>query len=357
MKLINYLFIALVFVSSCKEENEPVPTFAKDYGSGIYIATDNGVNFYKNGVLRSNIFQKVNGITLNKVNKIKFQGTKAYIATEKSLFSANVKSFESMGEADGFMNLVDFDFVAMGRIFAVDKDDAKVKVVDIDRMEITSDVETGDSTKPVFIVSKSFRSFIMNGGAVPDSLKDSTIVAIDYKDELVPFANMMGSLHIGDNPNSAVAVTGLRVLCKGIYDEGNLLSNTFSSLSKVNPYDMELYWNVPLSGIYNANNLISKDDGDTYYFTAEDGVYTMSNSGTGVLQLPLSIVSDVLCFQDEEYSIYNSADSTTTYFNRDVLYINDSENSKNTIYKYNLDIGAYIDTIVVDSPVKDIAFY
>ena len=357
MKLINYLFIALVFVSSCKEENEPVPTFAKDYGSGIYITTDNGVNFYKNGVLRSNIFQKVNGITLNKVNKIKFQGTKAYIATEKSLFSANVKSFESMGEADGFMNLVDFDFVAMGRIFAVDKDDAKVKVVDIDRMEIISDVETGDSTKPVFIVSKSFRSFIMNGGAVPDSLKDSTIVAIDYIDELVPFANMMGSLHIGDNPNSAVAVTGLRVLCKGIYDEGNLLSNTFSSLSKVNPYDMELYWNVPLSGIYNANNLISKDDGDTYYFTAEDGVYTMSNSGTGVLQLPLSIVSDVLCFQDEEYSIYNSADSTTTYFNRDVLYINDSENSKNTIYKYNLDIGAYIDTIVVDSPVKDIAFY
>ena len=334
-----------------------MPTFAKDYGSGIYITTDNGVNFYKNGVLRSNIFQKVNGITLNKVNKIKFQGTKAYIATEKSLFSANVKSFESMGEADGFMNLVDFDFVAMGRIFAVDKDDAKVKVVDIDRMEIISDVETGDSTKPVFIVSKSFRSFIMNGGAVPDSLKDSTIVAIDYIDELVPFANMMGSLHIGDNPNSAVAITGLRVLCKGIYDEGNLLSNTFSSLSKVNPYDMELYWNVPLSGIYNANNLISKDDGDTYYFTAEDGVYTMSNSGTGVLQLPLSIVSDVLCFQDEEYSIYNPADSTTTYFNRDVLYINDSENSKNTIYKYNLDIGAYIDTIVVDSPVKDIAFY
>ena len=34
MKLINYLLIALVFVSSCKEENEPVPTFAKDYGEG-----------------------------------------------------------------------------------------------------------------------------------------------------------------------------------------------------------------------------------------------------------------------------------------------------------------------------------
>ena len=357
MKLINYLLIVLVFVSSCKEETEPAPSFAKDYGSGLYIATENGINFYKNGVLSSNIFQKVNGITLNNVNEIKFQGTNAFIATEKSLFSANVETFESKGESGGFMNLVDFDFVSMGRIFAVDKDDSKVKVVDIDRMEIISDIETGDNTKPVFIVTKSFRSFIMNGGSVADSLKDSTIVAIDSKDELVPFANMMGSLRIGDNPNSAVNISGLKVLCKGIYDEDNLPSNTFSSLSRIDPWDMELDWNISLGGIYNANNLISEDDGNTYYFTAEDGVYTMSNSGTGVLQLPLSIVSDILFFQDEEYSIYNPADSITTYFNRDVLYINDAQNNKNTIYKFDLDIGSYIDTIIVDGPVKDIAFY
>jgi hypothetical protein len=357
MKLINYLLIALVFVSSCKEDNEPAPTFAKDYGDGMYIVTENGVNFYKNGVLSSNIFQKVNGIALKNVNKIKFQGTKAFIATEKSLFSANVETFESKGEAGGFINVVDFDFVAMGRIFAVDKDDSKVKVIDMERMEITSDVETGDSTKPVFIVSKSFRSFIMNGGAVADSLKDSTIVAIDYKDELVPFANMMGSLHIGDNPNSAVAINGLKVLCKGIYDTNAVVNvKTEATLVTINPWQMSIASDVSLTGIYNANNLVSDDNDNTYYFTAESGVYSMTNSGTGVTSI-LSRVSDVLCFQDERYSIYNPADSTTTYFNRDVLYINDAENSKNTIYKYNLDIGAYIDTIVVDSPVKDIAFY
>ena len=360
MKLINYLLIALVFVSSCKEDTEPAPSFVKDYGSGIYISTDNGVNFYKNGVLSSNIFQKVNGITLNNVNEIKFQGTKAFIATEKSLFSANVETFEIKGEAGGFMNLVDFDFVAMRRIFAVDKDDAKVKVVDIDRMEITSDVETGDITKPVFIVSKSFRSFIMNGGAVADSLKDSTIVAIDYRDELVSFANMMGSLYIGDNPNSAVAINGLKVLCKGIYDEDNLPSNTFSSLSSVDNWDMELDWNVSLGGIYNANNLISEDDGNTYYFTAKNGIYTMSNSGTVVGPF-LNIVSDVLFFQDERYSIYLADDSLGnplyTFENRNILYVNDSDNDKNTIYKYDLDILSYIDTIIVDGNVRDIAFY
>jgi len=356
MKLINYLLIALIFVSSCKEDSDPVQSFVNNYGSGMYIATDNGVNFYKNGVLSSNIFQKVNGITLNNVNEIKFQGTKAFIATEKSLFSANVNTFESKGEAGGFMNLVDFDFVAMGRIFAVDKDDAKVKVVDVDRMEITSEVETGESAKPVFIVSKSFRSFIMNGGAVADSLKDSTIVAIDYRDELVPFANMMGSLHIGDNPNSAIGINGLKVLCKGIYDTNAVVNvKTEATLVTINPWQMSIAANVLLTGIYNANNLISDDD-NIYYFTAENGIYSMSNSGTGVTSI-VSRVSDVLCFQDERYSIYNPADSTTSYFNRDILYINDAQNSKNTVYKYDLDLGSYIDTIVVDRPVKDIAFY
>jgi len=357
MKLINYLLIALVFVSSCKEDSDPVQSFANNYGSGIYIATDNGVSFYKNGVLSSNIFQKVNGIALNNVNKIKFQGTKAYIATEKSLFSAKVNTFESKGEAGGFMNLVDFDFVAMGRIFAVDKDDAKVKVVDIDRMEITSDVETGESAKPVFILTSWYRSIIMNGGAVADSLKDSTIIAIDYKDELVPFANMMGSLHIGDNPNSAININGLQVLCKGIYDTNAVVNvKTEATLVTISPWQMSITTSKSLTGIYNAQNLISDTSGTVLYFTAENGVYSMSNSGTGVTPI-LSSVSDVLCLQDERYSIYNPADSINYFYNRNILYINDAQNSKNTIYKYNLNIGAFIDTIVVSGPVNDIAFY
>jgi len=356
MKLINYLLIALVFVSSCKEDSEEAPSFAKKYGAGIYIATDNGVSFYNDGVLDNKIFQNVNGITLNNVNKIKFKGNKAYIATEKSLFSADVETFEIKGEAAGFMNLIDFDFVAMGRIFAVDKDDAKVKVVDIDRMEITSDVEVGDSTKPVFIVSNGFRSFIMNGGAVADSLKDSTIVAIDYKDELVPFANMMGSLYIGDNPNSAVGINNkLKVLCKGIYDTSSVVVKTEATLVTIDPWEISVTSNEPLLGIYNANNLISDDDDDIYYFTAENGVYSMSNSGTAVVQI-LNIVSDFLCFQDESYSVYSITDSVNYFYNRNILYLNDAEDSGNIIYKYNLDINEYIDTIEVDAPVNNISF-
>ena len=350
MKLINYLFIALVFISSCKKDKEETPSFPKKYGSGIYITTDNGVSFYKNGVVMDNIFQDVNGISLYNVNKINFQGTKAYIATENSLYSANVETFEIKGEVGGFMNLIDFDFVSMNRIFTVDKDDAKVKVIDIDRMEMTSDVEVGDKTKPVFIISKSYRSFIMNGGAVLDSLKDSTVVAIDYRDELVPFANMMGSIEVGDNPNSAVFINELKILCKGIYDINNLSNNTFSSLSKVSPWDMELVWNVSL-GVYNAKNLTSNSSGSVLFFTANDGVYNMYNDGTSINNI-ISIESDVLLVKTELYAVNDTTNDYSTMF-----YINDAVNNPNTIYKFNQATDLFCDTIVVDSHVKDIAFY
>ena len=76
----------------------------------------------------------------------------------------------------------------------VDKADAKVKVVDLLTLDINSDIETGDNTQPVFIVSKWWRSIVMNGGLVAASFKDSTIVAIDYRDNLVPLANFNGSI-------------------------------------------------------------------------------------------------------------------------------------------------------------------
>ena len=47
----------------------------------------------------------------------------------------------------------------------------------------------------------------------------------------------------------------------------------------------------------------------------------------------------------------------TYYYNRDVLYVNDSENSKNIIYKYNLTEGEYMDTIILEAPVNDVIYY
>ena len=352
------LFIILVIVSSCEEETEDRPTLPKDYGSGLYIATSNGVSFYDGTTVKNQIFNEVNGITLNNIECIKFKGSKAYILSDNTLYLANIQTFENKGSVGSFINAVDFVFVGPDdRMFVVDKDDSKVKVVDLQKLEITSDIETGDVTSPVSIVGSNYRSIVMNGGGITGSLKDSTIVAIDYRDELEPLAEMNGSLHIGDNPNSAVNINNnLKVLCKGIYDPNDLANKTQSALVTVNPWDMIILGSTDLQSVYNANNLLSNDDDTEYYFTAEGGFYKMNANGTGI-SLIRPLVSDILYYQDESYSEYSVIDSVTYYYNRDVLYVNNSENSKNIIYKFNLDTDAYIDTIIVDGNVKDINFY
>ncbi len=355
MRFYFYLFIIVTIVSSCKEE-EDVQTFSKDYGSGMYICTDNGVSFYKDGVVKNQIYKEVNGQTLTGVERIKFSGTKAFILAG-DMYSVNIETFEDKGISSGFVNPVDLTFVSPdNRAFVVDKGDSKVKEVDLDRMDVASVIETGDSTKPVFIVSKWYRSIVMNGGAEPDSLKDSTIVAIDYRNELVSLAENMGGLYVGDNPNSAVNINNLKILCKGIYDPNDLTTKTQSTLVTVNPWDLLISANTTLNGVYNAQNLISKPDDSEYYFTAEDGVYKMSSSGNSVSQVS-SLISDIVAYQDDSYSIYSTADSVWYWYNRDVLYFNDAVNSPTTIYKYNLDNSTFIDTIEVNGSVRDINFY
>ena len=350
MKLINYLLIALVFVSSCKEENDPVPTFAKDYGDGMYIVTENGVSFYDGEVVKNQIYKEVNAATLSNPKKIKFKGTKAYIVTDNQIITAIIETFENKEIIGGFVNATDFDFVDFDRLFVVDKADAKVKVVDIGRMEITSDIEVGDISNPSFIISSWYRSIVLNSGGIADTLKDSTIIAIDNKDRAIPLADFMGSIDVGDNPSSAVWVGDLKVLCKGIYDEDNLLSNTFSSLSSVDPWNMELDWNVSL-GVYNAKNLTSNTDGSVLYFTANSGVHSMYDDGSSVTTI-IPILSDVLFVKTELYAVN---DTTNEYSN--MLYINDALNDPNIVYKFNKSTDSFCDTIIVDSPVNDINFY
>jgi hypothetical protein len=351
MKLINYLLIALVFVSSCKEEeDDPAPTFAKDYGEGMYIVTENGVSFYDGELVKNQIYKEVNGATLSNPKKIKFKGTKAYIVTDNQIVSANIETFENKEIIDGFVNATDFDFVDFDRLFVVDKGDAKVKVVDLVSLDITSDIETGDVTNPSFIISKSYRSFILNSGAVADSLKDSTIICIDYSDQAIPLADLMGSIEVGENPNSAIFINNFKILCKGIYDPDNLQWNTFSSLSKVDPWNMELDWNVSL-GVYNAKNLTSNSNGSVLYFTANSGVHRMDEDGSSVTMV-IPVLSDVLFAKTESYAV----NDTTNGYSK-MLYINHAVDNPNIVYKFNSATALYCDTIVVNAPVKDIAFY
>ena len=348
MKLLNYLLVVLLLVSACKEETPELPS---DYGSGMYIVTENGISFYDGEVVKNQIYKKVNGSSILNGNKIKFRGTKAYIVTDNQILTANVKTFENKEEINGFTNAVDFDFISHDRLFVIDKGDSKVKVVDLLTSDITSDIETGDHTQPVFIVSNSYKSFVLNGGGVATQTKDSTVVAIEYRDNLVQLADFTGNLLVGDNPNSAVLSGHLIILCQGVFDPINSINNTESSLSNVNQYSNQVYSTNILTGIYNAQNLFLVANADGYCFTAMDGIYYTSSTEASITQI-LPIVSDVLFVKNEQY---NPTDTTTALAN--MLYVNDAINNASAIYKYNTATSAFCDTIVVDGAIKDIAFY
>ena len=354
MKLYSYFLIAIILISSCKEDQD-LPVLPENYGEGMYILTDNGISFYNNqnpsSEIENNIYTTVNNTSINNAKKIKFNNNQAYILAQDYITIVDIKTFAESGTIVGFSNPVDFDFISPNqRLFVVDKDDSRVKVADVGRLEITSDIETGDSTKPIFIISNSYKSFILNGGG--SEKKDSTAVVIQYKDNLVALTNFEANLILGDNPNSAVITnTGaLKVLCKGVYNPNNPINNTESSISNINQYSNEVYSTNNLSGIYNAQNLIGNFDNSLCYFTALGGVYSLNPTTLNINQI-LNINSSVINTNVESIDIN---DSTTVYY--EMLYIND-DNTPNTIYKYNIALSAFTDTIICNGTIRDINFY
>ena len=65
-----------------------------------------------------------------------------------------------------------------------------------------------------------------------------------------------------------------------------------------------------------------------------------------------NIESDVLLIRNERYPINDTTEALS-----DMLYLNDAENNPNILYKYNLVLSSFTDTIIVDGNVRDINFY
>jgi len=235
-------------------------------------------------------------------------------------------------------------------LFVVDKDDSKVKVVDIESMEITSDIETGDSTQPVFIVSNSYKSFVLNGGGEIFNERDSTVISIDYKDQLVPLADFNGSISLGYNPISAIWKYNPMILCKGIYNINDASEDVESSLYKINGWNNSLNNSILLNGVYNADNLIANDEASFLYFTAHDGIYKINSNSFSFSSILLHKAN----VMQMNYEIYPITDST--FYNVAMLYMNDVDNP-GVILKYNLYTSTFQDTIIVDGSVRDINFY
>ena len=65
---------------------------------------------------------------------------------------------------NGLINPTDCQYLDYGRIFVTVRGDSKIKVIDLTTNDITTIIETGDSTKPNFIVNKFWRAYVLNSG-------------------------------------------------------------------------------------------------------------------------------------------------------------------------------------------------
>ncbi|MDC0204425.1 hypothetical protein OAJ65_01360 [Flavobacteriales bacterium] len=356
MKLFNYLILVMLLISSCKEDEVPAPVLNENYGEGMYIVTDMGISFYnyKDSLsqVEDHIFKTVNNTSIINPKSIRINGNKGYVVANK-LYVVDINTFSLEAEVSGFHNAAQCDIVSYNRALVLDKGESAVKVVDLEKLEITSKIETGDSTKPVFIISNSSAAFVLNGGGIPENKKDSTVIVIKHRNILEPSTEISNVLSIGDNPNSAVIPLHLNVLCKGVYNPSNMINNSESSFHVINQYSHVIYSSNILSGIYNAQNLIENWNGSKYYFTAIGGIFRL-NPDTYNTNLVLNINSDVIKIVVEEYE-YADTDTTTAIGYYEKLYMNDLD-SPNKIYKYNLGLSIFEDTLEVDGAVLDIQF-
>ena len=217
-------------------------------------------------------------------------------------------------------------------------------------MDITKNIEAGNSVNPMTVFSNSYKSFVLNGGGLSLNEKDTTIVVVQYRDDLVHLAEIVDVLHVGANPNSAVISGNLKVLSKGIYDPINISTNTESSLSDINQYNNQVYSIDILSGIYNATNLMSNYNNTLCYFTALGGVYTINTNSLNtnlVVNVNASIINSVV-------HSYQDTDSTIAF--SEMLYMNDVDNP-NLVYQYNMNLSSFTDTITCTGNIRDIEFY
>ena len=354
MKLLKYLLILSVITSGCKkqEDKEPEVNLTKDYGSGMYILTDQGISFYNYlavdtlRTLTENIFKKVNNTDISQPKSLHISSKHAYIIGDK-LYIANMETFGNEGIVGGFSDPISCKKVDEDRLYVVDKGDATVKIVNLNKKEVLGHIETGDTSMPINIVGSWYRAFVMNGGGDDFANRDSSIVAIDYFQSGVVTNNFSGKLNVGYNPSSAAFSTNnLWVLCKGVYNTQDPSNNTQSSMYKIAPWSNVIDDDKNLTGIYKADNLAINESKSRMFFSSTDGIYITDLTIYPTLHIP-SVDASFITINTEQIN-----DSTKVEY----LYTNDA-NQSGKVLKYEAWTGVFVESIDVNGNALEVAFY
>ena len=353
MQKISFLIVASFFLMACPSEKIDPNIYEKDYGEGIYALTSNGVNYFdpKQSELKENILSNVNGISLSDASSLKTINDDIYIVSKNTLYRVDAESFSLEMEINGFVDARKCEYAKFDRIYVSDAGESEIKVVDINKQDVIAHIKTGESVNPTEIALSSERAFVSNSGGEESSDYDSTIVAIDLRDGLVPVNNFAGNILVDKNPVSLIFNGAMVVLCKGVYDEIDPTNNIESSICLVGTGSLNAVSSTTLNGLYNADNLILNYSETKYYITSSSGVYYLSASSLNKTLVTDKKIPTVLEINRESF-----ANTDTTFLIVDFLYMND-ENKKDYIYKYNVYLNQFVDSFQVDSDVIDLEVY
>ena len=89
---------------ACPRETIDPPIYDKDYGKGLYILTENGVNFYDfdKDTLKENIYSTVNGTFLQNPSSLNIYSNKMYIVTQNTFYKVDAETFLTEFSIGGF---------------------------------------------------------------------------------------------------------------------------------------------------------------------------------------------------------------------------------------------------------------
>ncbi|MBT5858332.1 MAG: hypothetical protein HOH88_00525 [Flavobacteriales bacterium] len=355
MKKIFLLFSASFFLMACPKETIDPPIYEK-YGKGLYILTENGVNFYdfNEGVLKEDIYSTVNGNYLQNPSSLNSYSNKMYIVTQNTFYKVDAETFLSEFSIGGFTDAQQCENAYFNRFYVTDKGESEIKIIDLISRDISGHVSTGDSVFPTDIVVNGSRAFIINSGGDDFLDYDSTIVAIDVKNGSEPLNNFAGNIITGKNPVSICKpdFQNIFVVCKGLFDQNNPSNNINSSIYEVEPGNFNIISISELNNIYNADNLISNYNDTRFYITSSSGVYWLSSSNFSSHLVTNEKNPSVLLVNVEQY-----ADTDTTTTSSEMLYMNNNVNGDEYIYKYNIQLNKFVDSIMLKSPIIDLEVY
>ena len=122
MRIFNYFLIVIILVSSCKEETEESPILSNDYGTGLYIATDNGVSFFDGdtAIISNKYFTEDVVVVTSEGNLVGVEAVKNFYLNYFTGFSEiEFTIVDAFGQGDKIMKYWNFKGIHTGNFFGI----------------------------------------------------------------------------------------------------------------------------------------------------------------------------------------------------------------------------------------------